>query len=207
MATISNTSVTAYSFISRSPLDSGGAKFMPLIRADASVATFSLFKGIGTSVNSASIMFSHLAVGTATQASPIENFAPFVGIGGVYLDDWAASRNSVQSGQGKIAGISKAGEIFSTGASRSVSLIINGIVQTTSQLVYGVIVSGDGVTAGDIIEFEEGNIGRFTYVFTAANETKYLNFDGPLFFTALNVVPTISGGAASVSLIIPAGIA
>ena len=92
--------------------------------------------------------------------------------------------------------------------SKSLSLLTTSTnTLITSMLIFGVLVSGDGVTAGDTVVFGEGTAAKFSHIFIGTNETKYIGpFEGPLYFSALKVAHTISGGAASISLIIPARI-
>lgn len=79
----------------------------------------------------------------------------------------------------------------------------DGQIKASGGVLYGLVISGKGVTAGDTVAIKDGGAGGTTklmYVFTAANETKGLAFDFPITFsTDIYVDVTLSGGTGYVT--------
>ena len=201
---MSNASISAYSLQSTLPKDVGGFKFLGWVRSDASVAPFTLPKGIGTSTNGTGFMFSSLAVGSHSQGSKIE--ANHVGMAamGVYLADSDASK--VESGQAQLIQSTRKGELIVSGACKLAILDATSVNTYTlgSGLLHGGVISGIGVTAGDTVILESDSDAKMVFVFSAANETIPIHVPvGGLYFgSSIIHTRSISGGAASVTLFV-----
>lgn len=193
---------TAFNINDTLPKDLGGQKFGAWVNNSGSIAEFNLPHALGASTNN-SYKTGYLGVATNVQAQTITSTAPGLAIGGVYLETQTAS--PVSSGKFKIAQITGYGEILSTGAYKTASRTAGSVetYKTTSAILYGAIVAGAGVTAGNSVKIQNGTIDMIGIVFGAANQTmSWTAPDGGISFsTSLKQTTTISGGAASVTLI------
>lgn len=78
----------------------------------------------------------------------------------------------------------------------------DGNISASAGVLYGLIVAGAGVTAGDTVAIKDGSGGStiLTVVFEAANETIVVPMSHPITFsTAIYADVTISGGAVYVT--------
>jgi hypothetical protein len=192
-------SVTAYNFESTAPKDKGGAKLMPLVSADASVAPFTLHKGIGTSQCGASILFSHLAIGTHTQTSPVEEGHPGVQLGGVVLANLAASSGS-KNGTFRLNGISEHGEIYTTGARTTTSLVTTSRNAVRASSGYIIGLNGVFNTPGACITLLDNDVTKRVMIAKDANDSQYWDFRSGI-FCSTSIVVEISGGGATSAII------
>ena len=199
---MSNASITSYSLQSVLPKDGGGFKFMSLVRSDASVAPFTLWKGIGTSVNDSGFMFSHAAIGTHNQGSKIGQYHPGVALMGVFLSDHTASK--VESGQAQLIQSTRNGELLVSGACKIPIMNATSVNTYTlgSGLLHGGYISFAGVTIGDSVAIESGDDTKINVVFGTANGFQPIDVPvGGLYFgSSIIHTQSISGGAASVTL-------
>jgi hypothetical protein len=199
-------SVTAYSFISTMPKDSVGLKFTPLVRADASVTPFTLYKGIGASPGGdGTTFFSHLAIATHTAASPVKQFHPGVQLGGVYLSSIGASKlSAASSGKFSLVRATRFGELVVNQIAKSPSLLTTSRNTLASQTLYGLWVSGNDVNTGDTVVVKDGVNTMFSHVFTATSENRFYDLPGGV-KAATSLVVDINqtgGGGASVTLLL-----
>lgn len=85
----------------------------------------------------------------------------------------------------------------------AVRLTADGQVKASAGVLYGLVIAGKGVTAGDTVDVKDGGAGgaiKITYVFGAVNETGALNFPHPITFTTdIYIDVTISGGTIYVT--------
>jgi hypothetical protein len=76
-------------------------------------------------------------------------------------------------------------------------------IKASAGVLYGLVIAGAGVTAGNTVAIKDGGAGgtvKITYVFGAANETQQLVFDFPITFsTDIYCDVTLSGGSAYVT--------
>lgn len=193
---------TAFNINDTLPKDLGGQKFGAWVNNSGSIAEFNLPHSIGASINN-TYKTGYLGVATNTQAQTITSTAPGLLIGGVYLETQTAS--PVSSGKFKAAHITGYGELHTTGAYKTASRTAGSVdtYKTTSAILYGVAIGGVGVTAGNTVKIQNGNADKITFVFSAANETiSWTAPNGGIEFTTnLKQTTTISGGAASVTVI------
>lgn len=193
-------SETAYVFQSSLPKDAAGRPFWPLVRSDASVAPFTLPRGIGASLGESGYLFSSMGIGTQVRGASLTGNYPVVGIGGLYLDTPSASE--VESGYLQSIQSTKQGGVISEGHPKTASLMTTSVNSISSRIVYGFQVAGIGVTAGDTISLQDGDDAKVTYVFPAANGSEFYDFNGGLKLSAgVKVVQSISGGAASATIL------
>lgn len=193
-------SITSIQLDSISPKDGNGHKFWGIARADASVAPITLVRGIGASVSDSGFLFSSMGVGTQVRGEVLSGFYPLVGVGGLYLETPGAS--IVSSGQLQSIQSTKEGALVSEGFPKSTSLLTTSANTLSSMIIYGLYVSGVGVTAGDTIVLGDGDDSRITHVFEAANQSKFYEFYGGLRLSSgVKVVQGISGGAASATIL------
>lgn len=202
---MSNTSVSAYSLISTLPKDAVGQKFNGLVRADASVAPFVLMKGIGTSMNGASLMFAHQAVATHVQGSVIEANHPGVALVGVYLADGAAS--PVESGQAQLIQSTRRGELIVSGACKiPITDVTSANIYTVgSGLIHGGYIAGVDVNLGDSVTIKDGATNRFQFFFDSTSKTFIMDIPAGGIYFSSSIVHTRSigaNGATSVTLFV-----
>ena len=198
---MTSASISAYTFQSTAPKDRGGAKFAALVSAQASVAPFTLYKGIGTSLNDAGYLFSHLAIGTHTQGSKVEATHPGVQLGGVYLSSLDASKNAVQSGEFRLAGITQHGEILATAACTLASTIVSDGNQTVisgSLILKGVgFVVSNG--AGARLQVGDNWVNKHTRIADSGSYQKLDSLPGGGLYigTGLTITVENNGGTTS----------
>ena len=201
---MSNTSISNFSLQSSLPKDVSGYKFMAWVRSDASVAPFTLPRGIATSTNESGFMFSHLAVSSHTQGIKIEAFHPGMAFMGVVLDDHNASK--VTSGQAQLIKSTHKGELIVSGACKLAIMdsTSTNIYTLGSGLLHGGYITGAGVTAGDNVLIRSGANTIFNLTFDAANQLIKLDIPagGVYFGGSIIHSRTISGGATSVTLFV-----
>jgi hypothetical protein len=78
----------------------------------------------------------------------------------------------------------------------------DGEVKATAGVVYAVVASGVGVTAGDTAVLKDDTTAVLTFVFAAANETIVFNPPvGVTFATSIQVDITKSGGTMTVDVV------
>lgn len=202
---MSNTSITAFSLQSTLPKDAAGYKFLGWVRSDASVAPFTLPRGIGTSVNDSGFMFSSLGVATWTQASKVEANAPAVGIMGVYLGDSDASK--VESGQAQLIKSTRKGELIVSGACKIP--IMNSTSFNTytagSGLLHGGYITGNAVGVGDSVVLRSNENDLIRFIFSAASQTHTLEVPaGGIYFSSsiIHARTLAAGGATSITLFV-----
>jgi hypothetical protein len=203
---MSNASISAYSLQSTLPRDVAGYKFMGWVRSDASVAPFTLPRGIGTSTNESGYMFSHLGVSSHTQGSKIEANHPGMALMGVFLQDGNLSGSKVESGQAQLIQSTRKGELIVSGACKIpiMDATSANIYTLGSGLLHGGYITGAGVTAGDNVLIKSNTNTVFNITFESANQTIPLNVPaGGIYFGAsITHSRTISGGATSVTLFV-----
>ena len=202
---MSNTSISAFSLQSTLPKDSSGYKFLGWVRSDASVAPFTLPRGIGTSVNGSGYMFSSLGVGTWTGASPISPNDVGMGLMGLYIADHNASL--VDSGQAQFIKSTHRGELIVSGACKIpiMNATSTNIYTLGSGLLYGGYVTFDGATTGDQVLIENGDNTVLNVEVDGADKFIPLAIpQGGLYFsTSIIHTATLTGGAtASVTIFV-----
>lgn len=202
---MSNASITSYSLQSVLPRDAAGYKFLGWVRSDASVAPFTLPRGIGTSVNDSGFMFSSLGVATWTQASKVEANAPAVGIMGVYLADSDASK--VESGQAQLIKSTRKGELIVSGACKIPIMDATSFNTYTpgSGLLHGGYITGNAVGIGDSVVLRSSGNDLIRFIFTATSQTHTLEVPaGGIYFSSsiIHARTLAAGGATSITLFV-----
>lgn len=202
---MSNTSITAFSLQSTLPKDAAGFKFLGWVRSDASVAPFTLPRGIGTSVNDSGFMFSSLGVATWTQASKVEANAPAVGIMGVYLADSDASK--VESGQAQLIKSTRKGELIVSGSCKIPIMNATSFNTYTlgSGLLHGGYITGNAVGVGDSVVLRSNENDLIRFIFSAASQTHTLEVPaGGIYFSSsiIHARTLAAGGATSITLFV-----
>lgn len=201
---MTSSSTTAYTLQSTLGKDRGGAKMLMWPRSDASVTPLTFPMGIGTSLNAASLLFSYLGVATHTQGSKIEATHPGVTLTGIYLTDWAASKNAVSSGQAKIIGATQRGELQAAPAINIASMVTTSqnTVSTTSDVLYGVNVRWIGASPGDSMGVANGTKSPlWVHAVQDANGAVFTALPGGILYSSSMIVNiTLTTGFASVIL-------
>lgn len=202
---MSNTSITAFSLQSTLPKDAAGFKFLGWVRSDASVAPFTLPRGIGTSVNDSGFMFSSLGVATWTQTSKVEANAPAVGIMGVYLADSDASK--VESGQAQLIKSTRKGELIVSGSCKIPIMNATSFNTYTlgSGLLHGGYITGNAVGVGDSVVLRSNENDLIRFIFSAASQTHTLEVPaGGIYFSSsiIHARTLAAGGATSITLFV-----
>lgn len=203
---MSNTSISAFSLQSVLPKDAAGFKFLGWVRSDASVAPFTLPRGIGTSTNGG-YMFSSLGVGVAVGLSPIRNADPLMTLGGVYIENINAptAASPVASGQAKFITATELGEIHAIPAAKTASQVSTSAnaLKTTSGILYAIHLAASNATVGDIFRVRDFNRDLFTVIAPQSSFTHevIIPVGGVVFSTSLLQAQTISSGAASMTFV------
>lgn len=202
---MSNTSISAFSLQSTLPKDAAGFKFLGWVRSDASVAPFTLPRGIGTSVNDSGFMFSHLGVGSHSQGSKIEANHPGMALMGVYLGDSDASK--VESGQAQLIKSTRKGELIVSGACKIPIMNATSFNTYTlgSGLLHGGYITGNAVGAGDSVVLRSGSNDLIRFTFSSASQTHPLEVPaGGIYFSSsiIHARTLAAGGATSITLFV-----
>lgn len=204
---MSNTSITAFSLQSTLPKDAAGYKFLGWVRSDASVAPFTLPRGIGTSTNDSGYMMSHLGVGSHSQASKIKANHPGMALMGVFLQDGNMSGSKVESGQAQLIQSTRKGELIVSGACKIPIMNATSFNTYTlgSGLLHGGYITGNAVGIGDsvVLRSNENDILRF--IFSAASQTHTIEVPaGGIYFSSsiIHARTLAAGGATSITLFV-----
>lgn len=204
---MSNASISAYSLQSTLPKDVGGFKFLGWVRSDASVAPFTLPRGIATSTNESGYMFSSLGVGVATGSSPIGNVDPLMTLGGVYIENINAATPAslVSSGQAQFITATNLGEIHAIPAAKTASQVSTSanVLKTSSGILYGIHLAASNVNVGSVFRARDFTRDLFTIIAPQSSFTHdvVIPSGGIAFTTSLLHAQTISSGAASMTFV------
>lgn len=204
---MSNSSITNYSLQSLLPKDVSGYKFMAWVRSDASVAPFTLPRGIGTSVNDSGYMFSSLGVGVAVGLSPVRSADPLMTLGGVYIENIAASTpaSPVSSGQAGFITATGLGEIHAIPAAKTASQVSTSanVLKNASGILYAIHLAASNVGVGNVFRARDFNRDLFTIIAPQSSFTHevLIPSGGVAFSTSLLHSQTISSGAASMTFV------
>jgi hypothetical protein len=198
-------SVTAYSSVSTLPKDAAGTPFGGLVRSDASVTPITLYKGIGASPGETDLLFSHLAIGSHTGASPVGEFDPGTLLAGVYIGDGNAGGSAltpdIDHGKAQLIRSTRFGELAVAGIAKTPSLLTTSQNSLASGVVYGLNVAVLDANPGDTIELENFGNTVFSHVVQSASESKYYDFgNGGMWFGTSIVVVRNVGGAQTASM-------
>jgi hypothetical protein len=192
---------TQYNMTDRLPKDMEGQKFGAPVDDSSSQLDFALFRAIGVeTLGGTSRILGHLAVGSHTIGSAINNNAGMLLLGAYTEAPSALGTNNAQALR-----TDKEGALYVRPASGIVAFS-NASTQTHvsgSLLLHGYSVYFSDVNVGDTVFIDDGTALRFPIIAAAASELHVRDFSAGVFFgTDIRHVGTFSGlGAASVTLI------
>lgn len=115
-----------------------------------------------------------------------------------------SSARTLETGDVGAPALDVAGRLLTTENGKSghsiTLLTADGDIKASAGVLYALVITGIGVTAGDSVDIEDNTTNKLVFVFAAANETIVFTPSVPISFaTSIHVDVTISGGAINVS--------
>lgn len=191
-----------YSISHSAPKDLGNNKMLGLIDVQTSQLDFALLKGIGGSpVGSASMVAAHLAVGTATQGSPVGALHPLVAVGGVYETYSSAQTLPVASGRAQVTKVSNWNELYAVPYPPTPSMITAGSVnnvKSSSGIVYEFGIAWNNANTGGSVVLSNNLAGIRAIAInaTSGNQWARLPAGGIPISTSITIQRSFTGAAS-----------